>query len=322
MSSDMEKTSPAGSTQALAAAVAAPVPATGADAASPLAEALRQALARVDEAVGAPETAEMVHGARKAIKEYRGLLRLIPGRVAATARREAAATARELAHARDRATALEALDMLRQAGLAREDDLEAARSVIGQDQADEREGESLRRVLLQFLKDTHAAMDSRLVAQANATDLVEGLRRGYRAARKADFSSAEAMHEVRKTVVTHRYQMSFLADWFKGKCEKRAARTQRLRDVLGAYQDIETLRPLLHANSAELRDGCLSRLDRAMTRLQKRLSKEARKRHRALFHRSSKDFARKLGKLDAPVRPLAPRTAKSWKVISADGVED
>ncbi len=320
MSSEMEKMSRDGSGPGREAGMAAPA-ASVSTTQNPLAHALRQALSRVDEAAIAPDTTEMVHGARKAIKEYRGLLRLIPGKVAATARREAAATARELAHARDRATALEALDMLRQAGLAREGDLEAAQAAIGSDLPDAREGEHLRGVLHQFLADTHAAMDQRLEAQAIAADLAEGLRQGYRAARRADFSTPEAMHEVRKTVVTHRYQLSFVADWFSGKCARRAARTQRLRDVLGVYQDIETLRPLLHGISAELEDGCLARLDRAMNRLQKRLYKEAHKRHRALFHRSSKAFAKKLGALDAPVRPFAPRTAASWKVVSPEEEE-
>lgn len=281
---------------------------------SPLAQALQQALSRVESAAADADTTDMVHDARKALKEYRALLRLVGGDLATTARHETAATARELAHARDRATALEALEMLRQAGLAREDDLAAAGEAIGADQADEREHESMHRLLHQFLADARQVLASGLEAQANAADLPDGLRRGYRAARKAKFSTPEAMHEVRKRVVTHRYQMSFVADWFDGKGAKRAARTQRLRDVLGAYQDIETLRPLLHAVGAELEDGVIARLERAMARLQKRLRKQAHKRHAALFRRSSRAFAQRLGPLDAPVAPLKERTAQTWKV--------
>lgn len=315
MSSDKEKTSTATpeteqGDAAPQAVVASPQVVMG-----PLVQALQQALSRVESAAGESDTTEMVHGARKALKEYRALLRLVGGDVAATARRETAATARELAHARDRATALEALEMLRQAGFAREDDLAAAGEAIGADQADEREHESMHRLLHQFLVDARQALSSGLEAKANAVDLVDGLRRGYRAARKAELTTPEAMHEVRKRVVTHRYQMSFVADWFSGKGAKRAARAQRLRDVLGAYQDIETLRPLLHSVGSELEDGVIARLERAMARLQKRLGKQAHKRHAALFRRSSRSFARRLGALDTPVSPLAERTAQTWKVL-------
>ncbi len=315
MSSDEEKTStatpePEQGNATPEAHVASPPAVTG-----PLAQALQQALSRVESAAADTDTTEMVHDARKALKEYRALLRLVGGDLAATARLETAATARELAHARDRATALEALEMLRQAGFAREDDLSAAGEAIGADQADEREHESMRRLLHQFITDARQALASGLEAQASATNLVEELRHGYRAARKAELTTPEAMHEVRKRVVTHRYQMSFVADWFSGKGTKRAARAQRLRDVLGAYQDIETLRPLLHAVGGELQDGVIARLERAMTRLQKRLCKQAHKRHAALFRRSSRSFARRLGPLDAPVPPMSVRTAQTWKVL-------
>ncbi len=275
------------------ASVARPEPA-------PLVVALRAALGKVEAAVAEPDAVEMVHDARKALKEYRSLLRLLATDAARAARRHAAEVARGLAQARDCATACEALDLLDEAGLALSCDIAAARAVIGAVPAAD-DAAPLRAHLAAFVADARARLSGGLEDEAAAVDLVEGLRKGYRAARRGVFGSATAMHETRKSVVAHRYQMGFLASAFSGRGATRAGRAQRLRDMLGAHHDIEVLRPMLHAAAGSLGEGALERLDIAMARLQKRLRRQAVRLHRDLFRRSPAKFARRFRRrIEAP----------------------
>ncbi|WP_454917896.1 CHAD domain-containing protein [Xanthobacter sediminis] len=288
----------------------APAPDGGAVAGAPLAAALRAVLGGIEAAADEADAVEMVHDARKGLKEYRALLRLMASDAARAARHAAAAVARGFAQARDRATAQEALDLLEGAGLALACDLQAARSAVGADPATAGDAAPLRDQLARFLADAHARLDAGLGAEASEADLVEGLCRGYRAARRGRFDDPVAMHETRKSVVAHRYQMSFAAASFAGRGARRAGRAQRLRDVLGAHHDIETLRPMLHDAAATLGEGALARLDLAMTRLQKRLKRQAMHLHRALFHASSRHFAhryrRQFEAVGGPAPPPVP----------------
>lgn len=264
----------------------------GEPARAPLPAALHAALARIEQAAADPDPVEMVHDARKGMKEYRALLRLVGGNAARAARRHTAEVARGFAHARDRATAQEALQLLEESGLVLACDLQAARAAVGADPDADAAG--LRAAVLDFLADARLRLDAGLEAEAAAADLVAGLKRGYGAARRGRLGNAAALHETRKRVVAHRYQMSFLASAWAGRGATRAGRAQRLRDVLGAHQDLETLRPMLHAAAPALGEGALQRLELAMARLQKRLRRHARHQHRALFHASSRHFARKM----------------------------
>ncbi|MEP9350980.1 CHAD domain-containing protein [Xanthobacter sp. KR7-225] len=255
--------------------------------------ALEATLAKVEKAAGLPDPAEMVHDARKAMKEYRGLLRLVPGARAKAARRATAAAARSLSAARDRAAAREALQHLAEEGLLADDDLAAARAAIGDDPAPGTEAEDHRAELADFLVAARTQLADGLAEEAAGADVVAGLARAYRQARDVRFDSPHHMHEARKRVVAHRYQMTFFASVFAGHGEKRAARAQELRDLLGAYQDIETLRPMLEAAAGALGEARLARLDDAMGGLQKRLKRAAERLHRKLFRRRARAFAGK-----------------------------
>ncbi|MFG1429625.1 CHAD domain-containing protein [Xanthobacter sp. V2C-8] len=282
----MTETLDAPSSDLAPAAGPVPVPA-------PLVAALGAVLGKVEAAVAEPDAVEMVHDARKALKEYRSLLRLLATDAARAARRHAAEVARGLAQARDRATAREALDLLDEAGLALSCDIAAARAAIGADSAAAEDAATLRAHLAAFVADARARLSGGLEDEAAAVDIVEGLRKGYRAARRGAFGNAIAMHETRKSVVAHRYQMGFLAAAFSGRGATRAGRAQRLRDMLGAHHDIEVLRPMLHAAADSLGEGALERLGIAMARLQKRLKRQAVRLHRELFRRSPRKFARR-----------------------------
>ncbi len=262
--------------------------------------ALEATLAKVETAAHLADPVAMVHDARKAMKEYRGLLRLVPGDAAKAARRETAAAARALSAARDRAAALEALEALGKAGLLAPADVVAASAAIGTDPAAKQEAESHRAELAAFLDAARTRLTLGLAESAASADLVKGMTRAYRAARRAHFSTPEAMHEARKRVVTHRYQMSFFASTFAGRGTKRAGRAQSLRDLLGNHQDIEALRPMVEAHREELGAAMTDRLLKAMATRQKRLKREAVALHRKLFRRRPKAFAHRFGKaLDA-----------------------
>ena len=255
--------------------------------------ALEATLAKVDKAAGLPDPVEMVHDARKAMKEYRSLLRLVPGARAKAARQATAAAARSLSAARDRAAAREALQHLAEEGLLAEDDLAAALAAIGDDPAPGTEAEEHRAELADFLLAARTQLADGLAEEAAGADVVAGLARAYRQAQDVRFDSPHHMHEARKRVVAHRYQMSFFASVAAGHGEKRAARAQELRDVLGAYQDIETLRPMLEAAAEPLGEARLARLGEAMGSLQKRLKRGAERLHRKLFRRRARAFAGK-----------------------------
>lgn len=259
-----------------------------------LADALSQSLDAVAKAAGVRDPVKMVHGARKAMKQYRALLRLVPGALARDARRHASEVARTLSRARDRAAAREALDLLADMGLLLPGDAADARAAVGHDAEDPAATAVHRDALIAYLAHARSELAGDLGATVRAADVPEGLARTYRRAREAAFDTPEAMHAARKRVVEHRYQMGFLAQAF-GHGEKRARRAQALRDVFGAYQDIETLRPMLHAADPPLEPTTLARLDAGMARAQKRLRRKALRRHGNLFRRKPRAFGRQAG---------------------------
>lgn len=278
-----------------------------------LAAQFESALDKVEHALALSDTTQMIHDARKAIKEYRALLRLLGSDEAKAARQAAASAARELSSSRDRQACRDALmDMSKAGHLDREDADRAAHS-IGEDResGDEaaRHGSTLRDWLIQA-RACHAAT---LTAEACEADIMEGVRTGYAKARGADdFSAPERLHDLRKRVVTHRYQMSFLADLPGGAGARRARRVQKLRDVLGIYQDIETLRRHIDSAGERLPEELRARLVEAADDRQQDLIRKARHLHAELFDHKAKAFARRLE------RKLARKADKSTPVDTGD----
>ncbi|MFG1376961.1 CHAD domain-containing protein [Xanthobacter autotrophicus] len=264
-----------------------PAPASAAGQA--LVFALIDVLDTLKEAIEDPDPVEMVHDARKAMKELRALLRLVPGETAVALRRHTSEVARALSGARDKAAAGEAIDVIEAAGLLIACDAADARAAIGPDAAEPEEAERHRATLTAFGAEVRAALAGDFGAKVASADVGAGLVKAYRQARRAHFAGPEAMHDARKRVVAHRYQMSFIASACRGRGAKRARKAQRLRDILGAYQDIEILRPMLLA-APDLADGTRQRLDFAMGRAQKRLKKKAERRHKVLFRLRPKAF--------------------------------
>jgi CHAD domain-containing protein len=128
-------------------------------------------------------------------------------------------------------------------------------------------------------------------------DVANSLTRGYRLARAAQPESwldadGEELHELRKRIVTHRYQMETVVPLWRRFGKMWVGEAQRLRDRLGKHQDllllgrmIEPHQPLAHWRS---------RLATAITR---RGADHVRAAHRIaqrLFVEKPKTFRRRL----------------------------
>jgi CHAD domain-containing protein len=77
-------------------------------------------------------------------------------------------------------------------------------------------------------------------------EVAERLARGYRAARKLVPGSwpqadAEALHELRKRIVAHRYQMETVIPLWRRFGKMWVGEAQRLRERLGQHQDLMLL---------------------------------------------------------------------------------
>ena len=199
--------------------------------------------------------AEAVHDFRRAMKRWRALLRLVEPFLRQDARRlrdEARDLAGALSGARDAQSALDALDDLTKHGLAL-----SPRSVAGL----RRRIEEIRRSAETTL---NAEMRERLgTALDQASDAVERwplhaltfdeiadqLARFYREARRrlpAHWPAAdgEELHELRKRVVIHRYQIDIIEPLWPRFVKMWSGEAQRLRDRLGKHQDMLVLASL------------------------------------------------------------------------------
>ena len=196
----------------------------------------------------AKSDAERVHDFRRAMKRWRALLRLLQPFVGQEARRlrdEARDLARALSGARDAQSALDALADLEKHGLAL-----SARSIAGLRQRIEAIRKTAEttldadmRLRLGSALDQAAAMVERWPLSAlTFDDVADQLTRFYRSARRhlpADWSTADAeeLHELRKRVVIHRYQIDIIEPLWPRFIKMWSGEAQRLRDRLGKHQD-------------------------------------------------------------------------------------
>lgn len=200
-----------------------------------------------------PDTAA-VHDYRKAMKRWRSLLRLQQQWIGADGKRlriEARDHARELSGARDAQAALEALDDLAEAGGGLSPRTLAAMRGRLDEIRRTAEASSLtaavRARLLHGLETAAAAIEGWPLERLTFADVARELARSYRRVRRdapADWRAAEpeVLHELRSRVVAHRYQMELVVPLWPKFGRVWVAETQRLRDRLGAYQDLSVLR--------------------------------------------------------------------------------
>ncbi len=197
----------------------------------------------------AKSDAEAVHDFRRAMKRWRALLRLLEPLIGEEARR-LRDQARDLAHAltgaRNAQSALDALADLEKHGLTL-----SAHSIAGLRQRIE--------AIKQAAETTTLNADMRLrlgsaLDQAGAVverwplhtltfdDVADQLTRFYRDARRLipthwPATDAEELHELRKRVVIHRYQIDIIEPLWPRFVKMWSGEAQRLRDRLGKHQD-------------------------------------------------------------------------------------
>ncbi|HEY7244212.1 MAG TPA: CHAD domain-containing protein [Xanthobacteraceae bacterium] len=216
--------------------------------------AARRCLAEARAATSDParSDAEAVHDFRRAMKRWRALLRLLApfaGPQAKALRDEGRDLARALAGARDGQSALDAFADLEKHGLAL-----SARSISGLRgriealrQAAETTLDADMRLRVASALDSAEAMLERWPLSAITSEaLAAELARCYRRARRqipADWgaASAEELHELRKGVVIHRYQIELAEPLWPRFVKMWTGEAQRLRERLGKHHDLLVL---------------------------------------------------------------------------------
>jgi CHAD domain-containing protein len=219
---------------------------------------------------------DAVHNFRRAIKQWRALMRLLAPFIpdAARWRHEARDHARSLSHARDSAAALHAFDDLLKKGMVlSERTTETIRTRIEALRGSEEQAvltPELRDAIVAWLDTAAAAVELWPLDPFDFSAIAAQLAFGYRSARKripADWlmASAEDLHSLRQRVVDLRYQMELIEPLWPRFGRMWTEEAERLRDRLGRCQDLEVLKrltaphqPLAHWRS-RLTPACAER---------------------------------------------------------------
>jgi CHAD domain-containing protein len=205
--------------------------------------------------------AAVVHDVRKALKRWRALLRLLEPFLAAGAGRELRLAARDLARglaqARDPRSMLDALADLTEANPTlsqrslgairkRVDRLRiTAETAILTDKARTRLSTEFAEI-----EETIAGWS---LDRLKFDDVADSLTKTYHRARRAvpddwQTATAEELHDLRKRVVEHRYQMELIEPLWPKLGRVWVGEAQRLRDRLGSHHDLDLLSGLTRPN--------------------------------------------------------------------------
>jgi CHAD domain-containing protein len=262
-------------------------------------------LAHARMAITDPERSnqDAVHDFRRAMKEWRALMRLLAPFIpdAARWRHEARDHARSLAHARDSAAALHAFDDLLKKGMVLSERSTATiRDRIEALRGSEEEAvltPALRDAIVAWLDTAAAAIESWPLDPFDFSAIAGQLAAGYRSARKhipADWSQASAddLHSLRQRVVDMRYQMDLIEPLWPRFGRMWTEEAERLRDRLGRCQDLEVLKRLTapHQSLAHWR----SRLTPACAERSAELAQRASRIAHRLFAERPKSFRHRL----------------------------
>ena len=199
--------------------------------------------------------ADAVHDFRRAMKRWRALLRLVEPFLGEEARRlrdEARDLAHALTGARNAQSALDALADLEKHGLAL-----SARSIAGlrqrigaiREAAETTLNAEMRLRLGSALDQAAVVVERWPLHTLTFDDVADQLTRFYRDARRMipahwPATDAEELHELRKRVVIHRYQIDIIEPLWPRFVKMWSGEAQRLRDRLGKHQDMLMLASL------------------------------------------------------------------------------
>jgi len=197
--------------------------------------------------------AEAVHELRKALKRWRALMRLLSGSLGEPAERmrtEARDLMRTLSVTRDAQAALDALADLGKSKLPFS--TTSTKTVEGRLTRLRGEAEAagftpeLRQRMTQYLDFAALSVERWALVSIPFGAIADELTQTYRRARQLipdtwAEAEAEALHELRKRVVEHRHQMELLEPLWPKLARLWADEAQRLRERLGASQDLTVL---------------------------------------------------------------------------------
>jgi len=223
-----------------------------------LAALLRDILASGRKPLDTPDMTDAVavHDLRKALKRWRALLRLIApvvGQEADALRLEARDVARLMATARDGRAALEAFadlgeDLPTLSPRSRATIAERL-ALIGASAEAATLTPALKEQVSATLARAALVVERWPTTSFGSTDATKQLTATYRRVRAAvpeDWSTAdpETLHGFRQRVVEHRYQMELVEALWPKLIRLWISEAQRLRDRLGAHQDLVVLQRL------------------------------------------------------------------------------
>jgi len=194
-----------------------------------------------------------VHDYRKAMKRWRAFLRLIEPFLPPDDRQlriKARDLARQLTGARDLQAVLDALADLEKSEL----DLSKTPLATIRDRVEQAKlaaetttlTDELRGELHEALATSARAVEAWALHHISFRDVAGALARNYGRARRAvpaewAQATAEELHELRKRVVEHRYQMDLVEPLWPRLGKLWVAEAQRLRERLGSHQDLVLL---------------------------------------------------------------------------------
>jgi len=220
-----------------------------------LAAAARSIIADARRSLTDPELAdaEAVHEVRKALKRWRALLRLLArplGEQDDQMRAEARELMRALSGARDAQSSLDALNDLRKANVPFPET--SMKTVVGRMTAIRDAAEKtaftkdMRSRLSRYLDYATLSLERWPIKAIDFDTVADGLISTYRRARQLLPDSwaeadAEHLHDLRRRVVEHRHQMDLMEPLWPRLGQVWAEEAQRLRNRLGACQDLAVL---------------------------------------------------------------------------------
>lgn len=224
-----------------------------------LADAARAIMADARNALSDPtlSEAEQVHEVRKAFKRWRALLRLLSrplGKPADELRGQARDLMRALSGSRDGQAALDALADLRKSELPLSPTsvktMEARLARMRADTEAANFTPELRQRLSDYLDAATLAVNGWPLAAIGFDAIADELTVTYRRARqlvpdKWLEAEPEDLHELRKRVVEHRHQMELVEPLWPRLAKVWAQEAQRLRERLGACQDLAVFERLM-----------------------------------------------------------------------------
>ncbi len=282
----------------------------------PLGEALMEAAGEAKAALALADPVTAVHELRKAFKRLRALLRLVRretcGRedavTARALRRQLGEGARRLSGARDIAARREAMDDLVAKGLLTPAlRRTAGRALLGKGQAAGDAGLATHREELAALIAASEDAASRLNGSNTIPRLLRVMAEEYTLARKlgrkAHPDEPESLHDLRKAVVAHRYQMALVTTAWPAVGRVWEVELQRLREKLGKFQDLAVLLEPLAQEVPEGRaaPGWSAPLAEAARARQLKLVASALRLHARLFAEKPGAFRRRLAAYFDPV---------------------